>query len=250
MTAAPMRGSNKLYDVPYLEENGSNFTFWKYRVELVLQLHNLWPLIDGMDKAPAANLPDYADWVYRDHEVHTQIVLTLNDKLLNTVFQVKMAMEAWDHLMTHYEGKGDQKIAYLIIELFQSTLSDDSPLDPQINALMRMANTIASLGLPLHDKLITLAIIISLPPSYETLKTILTATKSMDLSVENVRSQVTIEEHWHVHATDSSGVFTAWFKGGHKGKKPSMSQEERLAQRKAKGYCMHCRNHGHKTEEC
>jgi len=29
-----------------------------------------------------------------------------------------------------------------------------------------------------------------------------------------------------------------------------MSQEERLAQHKAKGYCTHCRTHGHKTDEC
>ena len=152
--------------------------------------------------------------------------------------------------MTRYEGKGEQKIAYLIIELFRSTLSDDSPLNPQINAMLHTANTISALGLPLHEKLIALAIIISLPPSYETLKTILTAAKSMELTVENVRSQVVIEEHRRTHAADSSGAFAARFKGGHKGKKPSMSQEERLAQRKAKGYCTHCRNHGHKTEEC
>jgi len=37
-TAAPTQGSNKLYNIPLLEENGSNFAFWKYRVELVLQI--------------------------------------------------------------------------------------------------------------------------------------------------------------------------------------------------------------------
>jgi len=65
MTAMPMQGSNKLYDVPYLEENGTNFTFWKYRVELILQLCNLWPLINGTNKAPTSvNSPNYADWAY------------------------------------------------------------------------------------------------------------------------------------------------------------------------------------------
>jgi len=88
--------------------------------------------------------------------------------------------------MTCYEGKGEQKIAYLIIELFCSTLSDDTPLNPQINTLMHTANTISALGLPLHKKLIVLAIIISLPPSYEMLKAILMASKSMELTVENV----------------------------------------------------------------
>jgi len=91
--AVPTKGSNKLYDVPYLEENGSNFAFWKFRVELVLQLRNLWSLIDGTDKAPAEGSPNYADWAYQDHEAHTQIVLTLSDELLNTIFQVQTAKE-------------------------------------------------------------------------------------------------------------------------------------------------------------
>jgi len=51
---------------------------------------------------------------------------------------------------------------------------------------MCTANTISALGLPLHEKLIALAIIISLPPSYETLKTILMASKSMELTIENI----------------------------------------------------------------
>jgi len=198
MTVAPTRGSNKLYDVPYLEENGTNFAFWKYRVELVLQLCNLWPLVDGMDKAPNISSPDYTDWTDRDHEACAQIALMLTDELLNTVFHAQMLKEAWDRLMVCYEGKGEQKIAYLIIELFHSTLSDETPLDPQINTMMHTADTISVLGLPLDDKLIAIAIIISLPPSYDTLKTILTAAKSMELTVENVRSQVTLMCILHV----------------------------------------------------
>jgi len=131
MIAVPTKGSNKLYDILYLEENGTNFAFWKFRIELVLQIHNLWPLIDGMDKAPAATSPDYADWTSRDREACMQIALMLTDKPLNTVFQAQTALQYWDRLMTCYKGKGEQKIAYLIIELFQSTLSDNSPLNPQ-----------------------------------------------------------------------------------------------------------------------
>ena len=143
--------------------------------------------------------------------------------------------------MAHYEGKGEQKIAYLIIELFHSTLSDDSPLDPQINAMMHTANTITTLGLPLHEKLIALAIIISLPPSYETLKTILTASKSTELTVENVRSQIGIEEHRRMREADSSSVFTAHFKGTLKGKNKDL---------KFNRSCSYCKKPSHKVKDC
>src|SRR5882724_198682 len=239
--AAPTKGSNKLYDVPYLEENGSNFAFWKYRVKMVLKLRKLWSLVDGTDKAPNTTSPDYADWVSRDDEAHAQIALTLTDEPLNTIFNAETSKEAWDSLMARYEGKGEQKIAYLIIELFRSTLSDDSPLDPQINAMMHTANTITTLGLPLHEKLIALAIIISLPPSYETLKTILTASKSTELTVENVRSQIGIEEHRRTREADSSGAFTARFKGTPKGNSKDP---------KAQGPCSYCKKPGHKVEDC
>ena len=56
--------------------------------------------------------------MYRDREAHAQIALTLSDEPLNTVFHTQMAKQAWDSLMTRYEGKGEQKIAYLISELF------------------------------------------------------------------------------------------------------------------------------------
>ena len=142
----------------------------------------------------------------------------LTDKPLNTIFNAETSKEAWDSLMAHYKGKGEQKIAYLIIELFCSTLSDDMPLDPQINAMLHTANTITTLGLPLHEKLIALAIIISLPLSYDTLKTILTAAKSTEMTVKNVHSQVALEEHWRTREADSSSAFTAHFKGTPKGK--------------------------------
>jgi len=90
--AAPTKGSNKLYDVPYLEENGSNFAFWKYRVKMVLKLRNLWPLVNGTDKAPNTTSNDYPDGILR-HEAHAQIALTLTDEPLNTVFHAEMSKE-------------------------------------------------------------------------------------------------------------------------------------------------------------
>jgi len=236
----PTKGLSKLYDVPYLEENGSNFAFWKYRVKMVLKIQKLWSLVDGTDKAPSTTSTDYSDWVSRDDEAHTQIALTLTDEPLNTIFNAETSKEAWDHLMMQYEGKGEQKIAYLIIELFRSTLSDDMPLNPQINAMLRTANTITTLGLPLHEKLIALAIIILLPPSYDTLKTILTAAKSMEMTVENVHSQVALKEHRRAHEADSSSVFAARFKGTPKGNKDL----------KANRSCSYCKKPGHKVEDC
>jgi gag-polypeptide of LTR copia-type len=47
-------------------------------------------------------------------EAYAQIALTLTDEPLNTILNVSTAKQAWDNLMEHYEGKGEQRIAYLI----------------------------------------------------------------------------------------------------------------------------------------
>ncbi|OCH89833.1 hypothetical protein OBBRIDRAFT_695955, partial [Obba rivulosa] len=77
---------------------------------------------------------------------------------------------AWDKLCERYEGRGKQTIAYLIGELFRGTLSDESPLEPQLNAMRHKARILASIGQPLDDFLVAVAIVISLPASYSTLR--------------------------------------------------------------------------------
>jgi len=97
----------------------------------------------------------------------------------------------------------------LIDEVFRTTISDSEPLEPQINALIRAASTIANLGLTLEDKLLAFAIISSLPASFSTLKTILSTTKPSDLSSEYVKAQVILDEQRRVR---ESGVgATAYF---------------------------------------
>jgi len=116
--------------------------------------------------------------------------------------------------------------------------------------MLRTAHTLSTLGLPLNDKLITIAIVISLPPSYDTLKTILTAAKSSEMTVENMHSQVALKEHQRTCEVDASGTFAARFKGGQKGNQKHLPQAEYLEKLKAKGHCMHCRKHSHKTKDC
>ena len=73
----------------------------------------------------------------------------------------------------HYEGKGQLTVAYLIGELFFSILFNESDIVSQINIMQQKVYLLSSLGQHLNDSLIAIAIIISLPPSYLTLRTII-----------------------------------------------------------------------------
>ena len=163
-SSAPIaKGHPRMFNIPFLDDNGSNFAFWRFRVRMVLELRDLWHVVDGSKTKPTTNTdPDYEDWISKDHKARAQITLTLKDEPLNSVLFSTNAKDCWDKLSERYEGKGEQKIVYLIDEVFQSTLSESEPLEPQINALIRAANTISNLGLTLDDKLLSFALISSL----------------------------------------------------------------------------------------
>ena len=162
------KASSRLYDIPSLLNDGSNYPTWKFRT--VLEVRNLWALVDGTSSRPTATesapkTAEIASWSTRDREARAQITLTLSDEPLNGVMYAETAKEAWDKLRDRYEGKGKQSIAYLIGELFRNTLDDASPLGPQLNAMLQRGHTITSLGQTLDDSLIAIAMVISLPPS-------------------------------------------------------------------------------------
>ena len=240
------KGHPQMFDIPFLDDNGSNFTFWKFHIRMVLELCDLWDFVNGTSTKPdpSANAATHADWTYKDREACAQITLTLKDEPLKSVLFTSTAKECWDKLSECYEGKGKQKIVYLIDEVFWSMLSKSKPLEPQINALICSANTISNLGLTLEDKLLAFAIISSLPSSFSTLKTILSTTKTTDLTSEYVKAQVILDEQWCIH---ESGVgATAYFaKAGKKGKKKGNQQSD--GQKKK---CMHCKIRGHNVGEC
>ncbi|KAJ8585024.1 hypothetical protein M405DRAFT_745951, partial [Rhizopogon salebrosus TDB-379] len=46
------QASTRLYDIPSLENDGSNFQTWKYRLMMILDVRGLWEIVDGSDKKP------------------------------------------------------------------------------------------------------------------------------------------------------------------------------------------------------
>jgi len=62
--------SNRLYDIPSLENDAANFQTWKFRIETILDIRGL------------------LFWKKLDKEARAQICLTLKDEPLNGVLHV------------------------------------------------------------------------------------------------------------------------------------------------------------------
>ncbi|KAJ3474092.1 hypothetical protein NLI96_g12653 [Meripilus lineatus] len=178
------------------------------------------------------------EWERHDKDARTQITLMLDDKPLNRVLYATTAKGIWDKLKAHYEGKGKQTIAYLIQDFFRDTLSDDSPLEPQLNAMRQKAYILYSLGVKLDNALIAISMIISLPKSYSTLCTILMATED-EIKTDTVVAQILNEEK---SRRDSNAATTLIAKTDNKSK---VKKDAKWSKK-----CDHCKKCGHLKAEC
>ncbi|KIK12904.1 hypothetical protein PISMIDRAFT_18377 [Pisolithus microcarpus 441] len=241
LSAKSSHASSHLYDIPSLDDEGSNFQTWKYRVEMILDVRGLWDIVGGTSTTapdPNADPAGHAEWLLKDKEARAQITLTLKDEPLSGVLHATTAAQVWTKLCQRYEGKGKQTIAYLIGELFRGTLSDDSPMESQLNSMRQKAHILKSLGQPLDDSLIAIAMVISLPSSYATLRMILMSTDDK-LSVDAVISQVLIEEKSQ-KATTGQSALTEKMSG----------QQRKAKDEKRKLKCTYCKKTGHIEEDC
>ncbi|KAF5359861.1 hypothetical protein D9756_003190 [Leucocoprinus leucothites] len=131
-------------------------------------------------------------------EAKAQLTLTLKDEPLSGIIHSSMAADVWNKLNHCYEGKGQNTVAYLIKEIFCATLSDELPMEPQLNDMHHKAYILKMLGEPISDSVVTHTMLLSLPNSYLTLHTILNSSPATiagsSLSTNTVITQVLTEE--------------------------------------------------------
>ena len=130
------QGSSRLFDIPSLNDDGTNFQMCKFHIQTILGVHCIWGVVSGDNTKPdqATHPTEYEKWLAKDKEAHAQITLTLKDEPLSGVLYSTMSAEVWRKLSEHYEGHGKQSIAYLISELFRNTLSNDTSMETQLKS--------------------------------------------------------------------------------------------------------------------
>ena len=120
--------------------------------------------------------------------------MTIDDKLTHLVMDKDTPREVWKAIMVRFDGTGIQSAAFLMGQVWRTTMQDDKDLTSQINETHGNCRKLASLGYALDEKLIAIALILSLPQSYDSLQTILSATASDKLQLDLTIATILTEE--------------------------------------------------------
>ena len=142
------------HEVPPLSDDGSDYGQWSFCTKLILESRDLWGLVTGTVIKPdqTSDPTGFAEWSQRDRDAKIQIALSLKQGPFNTIASANTAKECWDKLADRFCGKGEQRVAYLMEELFHSVFTEAESLEPQVNNSSKPAVTSTHLASDLRTK--------------------------------------------------------------------------------------------------
>ena len=179
-------------EVDKLAVDGNNYLVWKHQLMLILKAQQLWAYVDPSKKTAATlGILTGVQW---DDLARIQIEMTIDGELTHLVMDKDSPREVWKTLTARFDGTGIQSAAFLMGRVWRTTMQDDKDLTLQINEVCGNCQKLASLGYALDKKLITIALILSLPQSYDCLQTILAATASDKLQLDSTIATILAEE--------------------------------------------------------
>ena len=257
MSGNPDPGSHRAYDIPFLDDTGSNYDDWKFRISTVLRLRGLMGIVKGEEKCPpqeAENPKDqdavtatYEKWQTCNHQALAEITLTLRKEPLKAVKRYLLASEIWDSLEDQYKGKSQYTMAELLGDIFRTTFVDTISMEHQLGDMREKVHRLKDLGHTFKDSLIATVMIISLPKSYVSLRQHLFMRDENTLTMDFVIRQILMDEKSR-EATPHVALI-----GDHKGKKPahqSLYQKNDDDAKKKEFKYHYCKRKGHFKSEC
>src|SRR5271170_5322976 len=124
--AAEDRATAKLFDsLKSLEDDGSNFSTWKYRQLQIFDARNLMGHINDSVKEPAcSSVAEYDEWKRNERTARMQITMHVGEEVLSHVMDKTSALDIWNAVTAKFGGKGAASAANLTRSICQTKLDD------------------------------------------------------------------------------------------------------------------------------
>ncbi|CCO35905.1 Retrovirus-related Pol polyprotein from transposon TNT 1-94 Includes: RecName: Full=Protease [Rhizoctonia solani AG-1 IB] len=212
--------SRRRFEIEDLKEDGSNYVAWKTRSMQILRTQKLDSVVTGTNPKPSPGAADNEakDWETRDQEALLQIMLSVSDGALKHIGHHTSAKPAWDALQHRWEGHGVQSLVFLVEKLFSDKAPKGKPLADFTAKQRSIATNVHNLGLELPEPLLALILLHSLPPSYNTLRTVIAGSTTLEkLTFDLVEAQILAEEQRSTSGSGLNAMFSKKVNGG-KGK--------------------------------
>jgi len=240
-----------------LDNNGSNYNDWKFRISALLKIKGLMGIVRGTEKCSPEKATDPKDqvavttafdkWHAWNDQAFVEIVMTLKKELSRKIRQFELASEVWNYLESFYQGKSQHKVAQLFVDIFKEHFIDTISMEEQLTDMNEKVHKLKNLGYEFKNATIAMLIMVSLPDSYASLRQHLYIKDEDTLTMDFVIKQILLEEN----ARGDASHVTLMGEG--KGKKPVKQSQDPSVDSNAKKKnmkCHYCKRKGHFKLEC
>jgi hypothetical protein len=217
----------------------SNYGIWKLKMQMVLQMRDLWEMVDGED-----NWSDSA-WVKKSDKARAVIGLSLSDSQLSHIRDCKTAKAVWTALAKVHEGSNLMRRLQLRREFVMLKKVGQESIQQYINRVNEARNKLTSINETIEDVDCVLALLSGLPDEYAPLVMALEA-KGEDLKMESVVPLLLTEEQRRSNNDSSANQERAFFASKERKGKGSFTKQFPSK----KGNCHNCGKPGHWARDC
>ncbi|KAF8671212.1 transposition, RNA-mediated [Rhizoctonia solani] len=258
--------NTKIYKLPKLKDNGSNYNAWKFCQTTVLKLRGLFGVANGTNNLPnsptKAELKDnakvsnykesIAKWTKQDEDAFAQITLNMEDGAMADVMDTTTAKQAWTQIVERWEGKGVQLLSFLYQQLTLTKILEDDNIATGLNNLLLIASKMKTLGEPVSNLMMAQIMMNALPPTYAIVNTVIqTTNQASAVTPLMVKEAALKEEECCKNGTGLTAMFLHLPNKSKTLNAKLLSLNSKNRQKKNKGpACLNCSKPGHLKQEC
>lgn len=186
--------------------NGLNYHNWKFRVEMLMAQENISEFIEEAENYDT--ITDEARKIEKhrkDKKAQSIIVQCVEDTQLECLRNKKTAYEMWIALKEKYEKKGLPGKMFLKKKLLSMKMKEGESLEKFIHDFEEIVRQLKSADSELKDEDLTCTLLLSLPPSYDTMVTVIE--NLPDLTFEMVKTKLLAEYEKRTVSTEGRKEF-------------------------------------------
>lgn len=184
--------------------NNSNYSTWKYKMELILIKENLWEKVmkirvvqdavaagaNGAAAAAAATAEE-VEWKKLDNKARALIGLAVEDDQLTHIRGKTTAWDSWEALRKYHEKATLSNKVHIMRQICNLKMAENGNAETHINEMSNLFQKLVDIGEKEISESWNVAMLLSsLPRTYDTLITALEAREEGDLTFGFVQQKV------------------------------------------------------------
>lgn len=180
----------------------SNYGSWSFKMKAMLSGLDLWDVVENdcpveritpaTTSAPAKieNEIEIASWKKKNSKVFSYIVLHVDNNQISLIKKTTSAKQAWTNLKDYHQKSTASSLASVLKKIYSMKLEENGDAEAYLFEFEESFDKLSALGIELPEIVKAMTILISLPDSYKSMSSAISARPNEELTLSAVREKI------------------------------------------------------------